>query len=80
MATWTLLKALLPYVLVQCAVTAIVFVAPWTVHQLDAPVSAISEAAPLSEQELDRQMREMGQSDTPDEVEAARPAPVQQAK
>jgi TRAP-type mannitol/chloroaromatic compound transport system permease large subunit len=64
-ATWPLLKALLPFVLVQCAVTALVFVAPWTVHQLDAPASVVSLDPPLSVQELEQQMRAMGQPDEP---------------
>lgn len=49
--------ALLPYSAVQCAVTAVVFLTPWTVHQLDAPSEAAQ--APISSEDLDQQMRDM---------------------
>ena len=64
-ATGTLIKALLPYILVQCAVTAVVFVLPWTVHQLDAPSSTAADTQPMSEQELERRMQEMVQQNEP---------------
>ena len=64
-ATGTLIKALLPYILVQCAVTAVVFVVPWTVHQLDAPSSTAADTQPMSEQELERRMQEMVQQNEP---------------
>lgn len=73
-ATPLILKALLPFVLVQCFVTAIVFVAPWTVHQLDAPALTSSEAAPLSTQDIERQMDEMGRQDEPADSQLGRPA------
>ncbi len=53
------LWALLPYLLVQCAVTALVFVAPWSVHQLDAAPSNTAVEAPLSAEDLDQLMRDM---------------------
>lgn len=66
---WATLRALLPYIAVQCAVTAMVFLAPWTVHQLDAPPPPVTDEAPLSTQELDQQMRDMAdQTGTPDEA------------
>lgn len=68
-----LLKALLPFVLVQCAVTAIVFVAPWTVHQLDAPAQAVSDASLLSVQDIEKQMQDMSRPDEPDETQLGRP-------
>ena len=69
-----LVKALLPFVLMQCAVTAVVFVAPWTVHLLDAPVSLAAEAQPLSAQEIEAKMHEMSSANDPVSVMA--PAPV----
>jgi TRAP-type mannitol/chloroaromatic compound transport system permease large subunit len=68
-----LLKALLPFILVQCAVTAIVFVAPWTVHQLDAPVSVASDALPMSAQDIEKQMHDMAQQDEAAEPQLGRP-------
>ena len=64
-ATRTLIKALMPYILVQCAVTALVFVLPWTVHQLDAPTSTAADAQPMSEQELESRMQEMVRQNEP---------------
>ena len=64
-----LLRALAPFVLVQCAVTALVFAAPWTVHRLDAAAPAISSAPPMSDQDIDQQMRDMAQQ--PDSPQAA---------
>ena len=58
-ATPALVKALLPFVLMQCAVTAVVFTAPWTVHLLDAPVSVVKEEQVLSAQEIEAQMHDM---------------------
>jgi TRAP-type mannitol/chloroaromatic compound transport system permease large subunit len=51
------LRALLPYILAQCAVTALVFLMPLTVHQLDAAPDAV--LAPVSAEDLDQQMRDM---------------------
>jgi TRAP-type mannitol/chloroaromatic compound transport system permease large subunit len=64
-ATGTLMKALLPYILVQCAVTALVFVLPWTVHQLDAASTSAVDAQPMSEQELESRMQEMVRQSEP---------------
>jgi len=73
----SLLRALLPFVVVQCAVTVLVFVAPWTVHRLDAAIAPAAQSSPLSEQDLDQQMREMaGQG----EAASATPAPNELAK
>jgi TRAP-type mannitol/chloroaromatic compound transport system permease large subunit len=57
-SVWFTLRALLPYLLVQCAVTLVVFLAPWTLHRLDAPSEP--PQAPLSAEDLDQQMRDMG--------------------
>jgi ABC-type molybdate transport system permease subunit len=54
-----LLKALLPFILAQCAVTVLVFALPWTVHRLDTATPAVSCSAPLSAQDIDQQMRDM---------------------
>jgi len=56
---WRTLRALLPFIAVQCAVTAGVFLAPWTVHVLDAPAPTATEEAAPSGQELDQLMRDM---------------------
>jgi TRAP-type mannitol/chloroaromatic compound transport system permease large subunit len=56
---WYTLLALLPYILVQCTITSVVFLNPWTVHQLDAPPAEVS--APISAEDLDQQMREMSE-------------------
>jgi hypothetical protein len=51
-----LVRALAPYVLVQLALVATVFAAPWVVHQLDvAAVPVLEDSA----QEIERQMKEM---------------------
>jgi TRAP-type mannitol/chloroaromatic compound transport system permease large subunit len=64
---WRTLRALLPFIAVQCAVTALVFLQPWTVHQLDTPAPPVSNEAPLSAQDLAQLMREMAdQTGTPD--------------
>jgi TRAP-type mannitol/chloroaromatic compound transport system permease large subunit len=55
---WFTLRALLPYLLVQCAVTLVVFLAPWTLHRLDAPSEP--PQTPVSAEDLDQQMRDMG--------------------
>jgi TRAP-type mannitol/chloroaromatic compound transport system permease large subunit len=68
---WQTLRALLPYIAAQCAVTVLVFMAPWTVHQLDAPPPPMSDEAPLSTEDLDQQMRDMaGQGSTQDDASA----------
>jgi TRAP-type mannitol/chloroaromatic compound transport system permease large subunit len=56
---WHTLRALLPFIAVQCAVTTLVFMQPWTVHQLDAAPTTVSDEAPPSAQDLDQQMRDM---------------------
>jgi TRAP-type mannitol/chloroaromatic compound transport system permease large subunit len=58
---WHTLRALLPYLIVQCAVTLLVFLAPWTLHQLDAPPEP--PQAPVSAEDLDQQIRDMGTKD-----------------
>ena len=56
--TGILAKALLPYLLVQVLVIAAVLIAPAMVHLLDGPVAA-SGGAPVSEQDIVRQMEDM---------------------
>jgi TRAP-type mannitol/chloroaromatic compound transport system permease large subunit len=68
---WHTLRALLPFIAVQCVVTVMVFMAPWTVHQLDAPIAAVPNEAPLSAQDLDQQMRDM--ADQGDAIDNQRP-------
>jgi len=58
-----LVRALAPYVLVQLALVVAVFVLPWVVHQLDAPVPVVAQD---SEADIVRQMQEMTQP--PDEA------------
>lgn len=65
-SVWATLRALLPYIVVQCAVTAMVFAMPWTVHQFDA--AAEVPEAPISAQDLDQQMREMSNPDSTPEA------------
>jgi TRAP-type mannitol/chloroaromatic compound transport system permease large subunit len=56
---WATLRALLPYILMQCVITALVFMAPWMVHQLDEPMGIVNQDAPVSAQDLDQQLRDM---------------------
>lgn len=70
-SVWRTLRALLPYIVAQCAITAWVFLAPWTVHQLDAPLPAVIDEAPLSPQDLEQQMRDMA-----DKGKATENAPI----
>ena len=58
-ATARLVKALLPFILAQLALTVIVFALPSMVHLLDAPATAITSEAPASAQDIERQMEEM---------------------
>jgi TRAP-type mannitol/chloroaromatic compound transport system permease large subunit len=65
---WYSVLALLPYIVVQCAITLMVFLNPWTVHQLDAPPAAVS--APVTADDLDQQMREMSEPTSSQETPA----------
>jgi hypothetical protein len=56
-SVWQTLCALRPYLLVQSAITLVVFLTPWALHQLDA-VPALPQA-PVSADDLDQQMRDM---------------------
>jgi TRAP-type mannitol/chloroaromatic compound transport system permease large subunit len=56
---WATLWGLLPYIVVQCAVTAFVFMVPWTVHQLDAAEPTTTQEAPASNAEVEQLMRDM---------------------
>ena len=58
-STASLVRAVAPYVLVQCLVTAAVLARPALVHLLDAPPAASTPAGAPSEQDLERQIREM---------------------
>jgi TRAP-type mannitol/chloroaromatic compound transport system permease large subunit len=57
-SVWYIMRSLLPYLVVQFAVTLLVFLAPWTLHQLDAPPER--QQTPASPEDLNQQMREMG--------------------
>lgn len=63
---WYTVLALLPYIVVQCAITLVVFLSPWTVHQLDAPPEVAP--APISAEDLDQQMRDMAEPESPQET------------
>jgi TRAP-type mannitol/chloroaromatic compound transport system permease large subunit len=65
---WYTVLALLPYIAVQCAVTSVVFLNSWTVHQLDAPPAVVF--APVSADDLDQQMREMSEQTSSQETPA----------
>ena len=69
-ATLSLLRSLWPYLLVQALVTAAVFTAPWTVHQLDAPLSQGVDTTVPSNEELENQMRDMAQPPEPTEAQS----------
>ena len=58
-STGALLKVLWLFALVQLALTAAVFVAPWLVHQLDAAPAAASQTAPVSEQDIEKMLENM---------------------
>ena len=68
--TVALVRALLPFVVAQCAVTAIVFMAPWTVHQLDTPLTRAAEVPTQSAPDIDQQMRDMALQNNPSEEQA----------
>ena len=59
--TARLARAVLPYIAVQCLVTAAVLARPALVHLLDAPVAAAAPAGAPSEQDIERQFREMSE-------------------
>ena len=61
---WLTLRALLPYLAVQSVVTVLVFIGPWTVHQLDAAVAPASQNAPVSNTEVEQLMRDMADQPT----------------
>lgn len=65
-----LLRALWPFLLVQVLITALVFAAPWTVHQLDvASAQAVDAGAPSSD-EIEEQMRAMAQPTEPTQAQS----------
>lgn len=61
------LKPLMPILLVQAMVTGVVFALPQTVHWLDAPAEAVSNAPAMSEDEVARQMEEMSRPPVPED-------------
>lgn len=63
---WYTVLALLPYIAVQCAITLVVFLSPWTVHQLDAPPDITP--TPISAEDLDQKMRQMSEPTSPQEA------------
>ncbi len=58
-STARIVKALLPFILAQLALTVTVFALPRVVHLLDAPAAAVTNEAAQSEQDVERQMEEM---------------------
>ena len=58
-ATRSLLAALLPYWCAQVLVSGLVFALPTTVHRLDAPTPPATTSQPLSDDEIEKSMREM---------------------
>ncbi len=71
--TRTILKALAPFIFVQCALTVLVFALPRMVHQLDAPIVAASDAAPASTPDNGQALEEMARRN-------AEEAPLKEAK
>ncbi|MBW8723027.1 MAG: TRAP transporter large permease subunit, partial [Polaromonas sp.] len=69
-----LLGALWPLLLVQVALTVAVFAFPATVHWLDTPAPAASAQAPMAEDEIARQMREMSTVEPVEAGASASPA------
>jgi len=69
-----LLGALWPMLLVQVALTAAVFAFPATVHWLDAAAPAASAQAPMADDEIARQMREMSGAEPLEPSAATAPA------
>lgn len=68
-ANRALLKTLLPLLAAQILVMVSVFALPQTVHWLDAAPAASNDAAPMSNDEITRQMQEMsGMGTQPDVV------------
>ena len=62
----SIVKSLLPFILVQLAVTVCVFAFPPMVHWLDAPKPATSSQPATSDEDIVKQMREMSGSPTSD--------------
>jgi TRAP-type mannitol/chloroaromatic compound transport system permease large subunit len=58
-STPALVKTIWPFALVHIALTAAVFIAPWMVHQFDAPLPAASQNAPVSEQDIVKMLENM---------------------
>lgn len=69
-----LLGALWPLLLVQVALTVAVFAFPATVHWLDATAPAASAQAPMADDEIARQMREMSSAEPLEPATATTPA------
>jgi TRAP-type mannitol/chloroaromatic compound transport system permease large subunit len=74
--TSALLRALAPFLLAQVCVAALVFVWPRAAHLLDGASagSSMPGGPPASEQEIARQMEEMGQQAAPVDENDAKPA------
>lgn len=68
-----LLGALWPMLLAQVTLTVVVFAFPATVHWLDTTAPTPSEQAPMAEDEIARQMREMSSVEPPEPGTAAAP-------
>ncbi len=61
-STSAIVKSLLPFILIQLAVTACVFALPPVVHLLDVPKAAASSEPTKSDDDIVRQLREMSGS------------------
>jgi TRAP-type mannitol/chloroaromatic compound transport system permease large subunit len=71
-----LLRALLPFLAAIAAVAIAVFAAPALVHGLDGPALSAAEARPAaSEQDIVRQMEEMGRQNPPEAQDELKPRP-----
>lgn len=71
-----LLRALLPFLAAIAAVAIAVFAAPALVHGLDGPALSAAEAGPAaSEQDIVRQMEEMGRQNPPEAQDEPKPRP-----
>ena len=69
-----LLAALWPMLLVQVTLTAAVFAFPAAVHWLDEPAPATSTQAPMADDEITRQMKEMSAAEPLEASPATAPA------
>ena len=55
------LKAMAPFIGAQCLVTAAVFAAPWTVHQLDVAADMVQTPQAMSKEDAEQLLREFSE-------------------